>query len=59
MADVKYSPKQTMAAITMPPTKMKNTPATFSICSEDVSSVEALVMSGQFVLSHHLREIDR
>ena len=51
-----YSPKHTTAAITIPPTRIKNTPATLSICSSLVSSVEVLPGSGQFLDPQYLQD---
>ena len=43
-----------MPARAMPPRRMKNTPATLSMLSSEVSSAEGLDKSGQDLLGHHL-----
>lgn len=50
----KCSNPQTMPARAMPPRRMKNTPATLSMLSSEVSSAEGLDKSGQDLLGHHL-----
>lgn len=50
----KCSKPQTIPARAMPPRRMKNTPATLSILSSEVSSAEGLDKSGQDLLGHHL-----
>lgn len=43
----------------MPPRRIKNTPATLSILSSEVSSAEGLDKSGQDLLGHHLYTINK